>query len=296
MKAKHVYMKGRNGWGLFYRVEDCLVFFTIYSVLVREMGLCVLAFSIMFNHIHSLFKDIVTPVLERFQIRLTTIFGKEYNGEYGRSGPIFQRRFGRAEKKAMKKIIACTAYIFNNPVAGKMCRKAIQNRWTMLAYYNNPNPFSDKLVKHGSRHAMRDALKLVDIYYTEGKYLGYALLRRIFTGLTAMEKQQVIDYIVYKYNFLEYSELEDIFDSFEDAVKVIDSIAGNEYDMEDDCGDHSNYQLLIKYSRLIGCEGPNYDLLPREKIPMISRKLYAKVNATADQMRKFLHLPFLANR
>ncbi len=291
MKAKHVYMKGRNGWGLFYRVEDCLVFFTVYSVLVREMGLCVLAFSIMFNHIHSLFKDISESVLKIFQIRLATIFSKEYNMEYDRTGPVFKPRFGRAGKHSAKKIIACIAYIFNNPVAGRMCRLAIQNRWTLLAYKENLNPFSEKLVKRRSRHIVRDALKVVDIFHREGKHLGYATLRRVFTGLTPDEKQQVIDYIVYKYNFLNYNELEEIFGSFARTLDVIEAIAGNEYDLEDDCGDHSVYNKLIKHSRAIGYEGPNFDLLPPELIPKISRKLYAKVNASAEQMRKFLHLP-----
>lgn len=291
MKAKHVYMKGRNGWGLFYRVEDCLVFFTVYSMLIREMGLCVLAFSIMFNHIHSLFKDIPESVLKKFQIRLATIFSREYNTEYDRTGPVFKRRFGRAGKHAMKKIIACIAYIFNNPVAGKLCRLAIQNRWTLLAYKDNPNPFSLKLVKRRSRHIVRDALKVVDIYYREGKYLGYATLKRIFSGLTPEEKQQVIDYIVYKYNFLNYDELEEIFGSFAKALDVVENIAGNEYDLEDDCGDHSVYNKLIKHSRVIGYEGPNIDMLPPELITKISRMLYVKVNPSADQMRKFLHLP-----
>ena len=291
MKAKHVYMKGRNGWGLFYRVEDCLVFFTVYSVLIRELGLCVLAFSIMFNHIHSLFKDISESVLKKFQIRLATIFSREYNTEYDRTGPVFKRRFGRAGKHAMKKIIACIAYIFNNPVAGKLCRLAIQNRWTLLAYKDNPNPFSNKLVKRRSRHIVRDALKVVDIYYREGKYLGYATLKRIFSGLTPEEKQQVIDYIVYKYNFLNYDELEEIFGSFAKALDVVENIAGNEYDLEDDCGDHSVYNKLIKHSRSMGYEGPNFDMLPPELITKISRMLYVKVNPSADQMRKFLHLP-----
>ena len=75
MKAKHVYMKGRNGWGLFYRIEDCLVFFTVYSVLVKEMGLCVLAFSIMFNHIHSLFKDITQSALFDYDIQQRVQYG-----------------------------------------------------------------------------------------------------------------------------------------------------------------------------------------------------------------------------
>ena len=46
MKATHVYSKGKYGWGIFYCLEDCLVFYTIFSVLVREMSLTVLAFCL----------------------------------------------------------------------------------------------------------------------------------------------------------------------------------------------------------------------------------------------------------
>ena len=196
MTAKHVYMKGRNGWGIFYRIEDCLVYFTIFSVLVRQMKICVLAFSIMFNHTHSLLKDILAAKLSKFELRLQTIFSKEYNTEYGRSGPIFNSPYGKSVKKGVKNIISSIAYNCNNPVAGHMCKRAAENRWTMLAYYNNPNPFSKKLVKRESRHRLRDSLKLVDIYYSQGKHLGYATLRRIFHGLDPEEKRQATDYIV----------------------------------------------------------------------------------------------------
>ena len=196
MIAKHVYMKGRNGWGIFYRIEDCLVYFTIYSVLVRQMNLCVLAFSIMFNHTHSLLKSIIDGRLSRFQHRLGSIFAHEYNAEYERTGPVFKSPYGESDKRGVKNIISAIAYNANNPVAGKMCKKAADNMWTLLAYYNNPNPFSKKLVKRESRHVMRDALKIVDLYYSKGKHLGYAVLRRIYARLDIEEKRQKITELI----------------------------------------------------------------------------------------------------
>jgi len=291
MEAKHVYMKGLHGWGLFYRIEDILVFLTIYSVLARSMNLVVMSFAIMFNHIHSLFKAISSGTLTSFQLRLSTAFAKEYNKEYGREGAIFNSPFGKAKKRETKTIVSCIAYIFNNPVAGKMCEKAIEYRWNLLAYFNNPCPFSKKLVKRKSRHIMRTALKVVDIYYSEGKALGYQVLRRVFRGLTPEEKDQMVDYIVSKYNFLNYNALFNILGSFDDVRMVVDTIAGNEYDMEDDYGDHSCYRKLIAHSRALGFEGPNYERLSSEQIATLSAKLFRRVNASHNQMRKFLHLP-----
>ena len=293
MIAKHVYMKGRNGWGIFYRIEDCLVYFTIYSVLVRQMNLCVLAFSIMFNHTHSLLKSIIEGRLSRFQHRLGSIFAHEYNAEYERTGPVFKSPYGESDKRGVKNIISAIAYNANNPVAGKMCKKAAENMWTLLAYYNNPNPFSKKLVKRESRHVMRDALKIVDLYYSKGKHLGYAVLRRIYARLDIEEKRQMTDYIIYKYNFLSYKDLIEIFNSFDKALETINTIAGNEYELEDEYGDHSNYQKMLALSRQMGFEGPNYEKLSPQQIRKISSILYAKINPTTDQMRKFLHLPMV---
>ena len=58
MKNYHVYIKGVHGWGLFYRMEDCLMFYTLFSTLAREMRLRIIAFCLMFNHIHFLVEGI----------------------------------------------------------------------------------------------------------------------------------------------------------------------------------------------------------------------------------------------
>ena len=291
MEAKHVYMKGLCGWGLFYRIEDILVFFTVFSVLVRQMKLVVLSFAVMFNHIHSFFNKIMPETVTRFQIRLSTIFTKEYNTEYGRMGPVFNHRYGRARKAGAKKEIPCMAYIFNNPVAGQMCKRAVEYRWNLLAYYRNPHPFSEKLVKRSCRYKMRVALKVVDIYYSEGKYLGYPVLRRIFSGLEPKEKQQMVDYIVSKYNFLDYNELFKKMGDYDNVLLVVDSMAGNEYDMEDEYGNHSNYTKLLAASKALGFEGPNFECLSSREIVSLSKMLFRRVNATQEQMRKFLHIP-----
>ena len=291
MQAEHVFMKGRNGWGIFYGLFDCLVYFTLYSVLARRMGLCVLAFSIMFNHTHSLIAKVAFPVIKLFQRRLGIIYSKDYNEEHNRSGGLFKRPFGHSLKKITKKVLACIAYIFNNPVAGKMCRYAIDSKWTLLAYYNNPNPFSKKLVKRNCRHIMRESLKVVDTIYKEGNYLNYATLKRIYNGLNSVEKAQLTDYIINKYNFLDYKELERIYGSFDKALIAIESNAGEEYEIEDEYGDHSNYSKMISITKECNLGDVYCESLSDQQVMRLSRLFYSKLNASTDQIRKYLHLP-----
>lgn len=291
MRATHVYTKGKNGWGIFYRIEDCLVFYTIFSVLVREMSLTVLAFCLMFNHTHAMFLDISRVTLRRFQQRLTHLFVRDYNEEYQREGGLFHQPFGRATKIALKKIMSCIIYIFNNPVAGNMCVKAIENRWTLLAYKDNTHPFSERLVKRNCRFRMRMALKEVDICFKEGKYLNYKTLKRIFEGLTADEKKQVTDYIIVKYTFLDYDGLEDLYGTWENFLTTLDATTGAEHDLEDEFGDHSCYLKMISLINRRGYKGANMEALGQTERNRLINHIRSSVNPPREQLRKFLHLP-----
>lgn len=291
MEAVHVYMKGRNGWGLFYRIEDCLVYFTLYSVLSRKMGIKVIAFNIMFNHTHAMHDDYQHSRMQLFQRRLGVMFVKDYNEEYGREGNLLKKPFGFSVKRISKKIMATIVYIFNNTVAGKMHKRAIEGRWSLLAYYNNPSPFSEKLVKRNCRHIMRESLKVVDICYKEGKYLNYATLKRILHGLDIVERNQIIDYIVSKYNFLDYERLLKYYGTFDKLLVSVDSNAGAEYELEDEYGDHSNYPKMIRLARSKGYEGVCFENISPNEVKSLSQLFYSRINPSTDQIRKFLHLP-----
>ena len=291
MKNYHVYIKGVHGWGLFYRMEDCLMFYTLFSTLAREMRLRIIAFCLMFNHIHFLVEGISQKELTRFMKRLSTLFSLNYNQGYGRSGQVLHKSYGKAAKRSMKKLMGCIAYIFNNPVAGKMCRRAWNHRWTLLAYYQNPHPYSERLIKRNCRFRMRRALKVVDIHIKQREYLNHATLTRIFDGLTSNEKAQLTDYIVFKYNFLNYSRLSEIYESFDKMLVAVDSNAGAEHDMEDDCGDHSVYQKMIAAMNAMGYKGKNIETLRSADRDKLTRHLLGVVRSPRAQFRKFMHYP-----
>lgn len=289
MEAYHVISKGKDGWGIFYRTEDCLVFLTLFSVLVREMGLSVVAFSIMFNHTHALVENVSIPKLVLFQIRLAVTFVKNYNEEYKRTGSLFQV-FVKHPKNTMKLFLSCVAYIFNNPVMGRLCHRPEENRWTLLAYRNNHYPFSRKIDRKYCRGRLRDALKIVDACCRKGEFLNYATLRRIFEDLTIMEKNQVEDYIISKYNFLDYTRLEELYGSFEECIIAVNATAGAEYDLEDEGGDHSCYRRMIAAAAKRGYKGANFETLPPAELGNLASYLLKTCKPSRKQLRRFLHL------
>ena len=291
MEATHAFIKGSRGNGIFYRYEDFLVFFTIVSVIARKMKLTILAFCPMFNHIHFLLKEISLPLLRSFIRQVTSLFVREYNQDYHRTGPVFQRHFGKSIKKGVKIILGCIAYVFNNPVAGKMFKTAIEYRWTLLAYHNSHHPFSVKFQKDSCRNAMRIASRKIDSFFTQGKYLSYNALRDIFKDLDNEEKMQAIDYIISKYNFLAYDELTELYNGYERMITAIESNAGAEYDLEDEYGDHSCYRNMLSIVKSMGYQGSslNFEKLPKETLDSLFLSLKRQTHAKDACINKFLH-------
>lgn len=291
MEAKHVFIKGRFGHGIFYRNADLLVFITMASVVARSMGLTVLAFCPMFNHVHILFKDIDEDSERRFIIRLETAFVREYNKEYSRKGPLFQRPYGRSLKKGAKIILGCVAYICNNPVAGKLCARAMDYRWNLLAYHDSSHPFSDPLAKKSCGNVLRLAFRKVDYFRSSGRILSYGALNSLFKGLSTYEARQLTDYIVSKYNFLSYESLSELYGSIDRMRLAVDSNAGAEFEIEDDFGDHSCYRKMLALVRRFGYDGKrmNFESISPEEYERLFRMIRSGTWAHPTSIKKFLH-------
>ena len=292
MNAHHLYMKGKNWWGIFYRIEDCIMYFTTFSVYAVRMGISFVAFSIMFNHTHATALDETKQRITLFQRQVGVSTAHAYNREYGRKGQLWHHSYGFSIKVAIKKILSNIAYVFNNCVAGKMNRSAIENRWTLLAYYNNSHPFSEPIIKEKCSRRMERALKLIDLSYDNGEPLKYAVQRRIFSGLNRTEKLQAIDYLICKYNFLDYESLISLYGSFEKAMIAIDSNAGAEYDLEDDTGDHSCYMKMLSITRQMFPDlgKLNVEKLSDEQKNQLANAFKTNLVVKDANIRKFLHL------
>lgn len=120
----HIYQRTISGFNLFYSIEDFLVFYTIVAVQARKQRLCLLGLCLMIDHIHILVRPDNLKHLSCFMSACTSLYVREFNARTGRSGSLFEPRYGSAVKMDGKRIRAAIAYLFNNPVEKRLCRMA----------------------------------------------------------------------------------------------------------------------------------------------------------------------------
>ncbi len=288
---RHIYMKGKEGQGIFYRTEDLLYFLTLFCCLARKYHVTVMGVCPMFNHIHYLARFPDTQTLVPFQSHLAKSFVKEYNGEYGRTGTLFQHPYGQAPKQTTKKVRSCLAYVNNNPVAGKLCVKAQDYRWNLMGYCDRCYPFSKGIKRETASPSVRRALSLVDYAHSHNKPLNYALQRQILATLNQEGRNSMTDYILSQYNCLAYSEWEHLFQTVERAFLAIESNTGSEYDLPEDWEDYSRYREMLRIAQPFLMGGKGIDALSTKEKSELALKIGCSVNAPQRQIEKFLHQP-----
>lgn len=290
-ECHHLYIKAQEGMVLFYRADDYLFLYTLFGTLVWRHQLEVEMFCIMFNHIHACLYAQSEESFIAFCRDLSSIFTKGYNKEFNRKGKLLMS-CGYASKSSGKKQRSCLIYIANNPVAGRLVDRAIDYKWNLLAYFVSNHPFSERLVKRNCRFAMRQSLKLADWCFKEGKYLNYTLLAQLFQRLSSKERNQMIDYIIVKYFFVDKHRLINHFGGIEKAVMAIDSSAGSEYDLYEPWEDYSVYLSMIRITMdsCIDYKQFRFHEMSRENLRILRRRLSSIKGATDMHIARFLHL------
>lgn len=288
---KHIYMKGKDGQGIFYRTADCVFFITLLSTLVRKMPVQVLGFCLMFNHIHILarFRDGGGQV--QFLSALIRSFAIAYNEEYKRTGPLFLHSYGQAPKQTAKKVRSCIAYINNNPVVGKQVAHAADYRWNLCAYRCSNHPYSRAIRLNSTRYPVRKAVAYIDYLYSTGQAVTYGAMRQMISGTTSDERRSLIDRILFQYNCLDYSSWDRLFGSYENALKAMEVNTGTEYDLMEDWEDYSVYRDMLQIARSsVLTHRRGIDSLTGEEIAYLVFRFQRELHAKEKQIRKFLHL------
>lgn len=291
--CSHVYQRTRNRFNIFYDLKDYLVYYTIFSIAVRRYGVDVLGLCLMIDHIHMLVSAPELKTLSDFVSFVTSVFVREYNSSIGRSGPLFEERFGSAPKKDSKKLRSAIIYLGNNPVERKICIRAEQYRWNFIAYLASTHPFSDKLVRSRASYHMKKAMKEVDICRSTDKYLNHAILSRMMDRLTPLEKNQLADYIISSYFFIDRSALMSNFNSYEEMLTSMRSTTGSEHDLKEyfDRMSDNVYRDMIKIARNTSQEDVRSVIAssPERKF-QIAEDIQRHTAAPLWQIAKFLHL------
>lgn len=255
---------------------------------VQALGLC-----LMIDHLHMLIRTKDKKTLSRFVSSVTSIFVRQYNEDIGRTGSLFEERFGSAPKSDRKRLISAIIYLGNNPVEKRICAKAEEYRWNFIAYMSSSFPFSSKVTRKTTRNILRKALRIVDWHQVQGKYLTSSLITELMRGMTEEEKNQLADHIVVKYNVIDYDSLLKLFGSYEQMLTAIHSTTGSEYDLDEYIDRLSD----SVYMNMIQCLRSRYDDKVR-KVTVCSSKekfeladyLRLHTSAHMKQIFKFLHM------
>lgn len=293
-QMNHTYQRSVSGFNIFYEVEDYLVYYTIFSVMSRRYGMVVYGLCLMIDHIHTLTSTSSCKTFSKFMSNVAIQFVKEYNRYHNRVGPLFSECFGSAPKAGLKLLRTAIAYLFNNPVERLLCKRAQEYRWNFLAYAASDNPFSDPLVLKKASRRLRRALKEVDGTLKRNEYMTYVQLKRMFVGMNAREKNQLIDYIIVRYNIIRYEDLTTkCYDGYENMLMAINSNAGSEYEVQELRYGRSDaeYRYLYKYVHEKGFKDAGEVIsLPADSKFKLMVDMMNETSVSKLQICKFLHL------
>ena len=289
---QHVYKISADAGVVFYRTVDHLVYYTIESVMSARYKIPVLVRCQMYNHTHKLCAPIDPQQLIACESNINIAFAREYNKEYGRKGRLFHGPFGSASKWSDKDRRSALLYVLNNPVEKKLCRRAVEDRWTFLAYYLKDYPFSEKPVLSKSRWAFRNAMKAIEYEYNSGRYLRYSLLNRLFGSLTPIEQEQLTDYIIQLYFSFDRDACCRLFGSLQQMADAADVSKGKEFDVGAVFDPDSDiaYREMCRVAARHQMLGPGLLNLPDSRKAGLAGLFRQRTTASADQIARFLHL------
>lgn len=298
VKVIHIYQRTVNGHLLFYTVSDFLVFFTTFCSTARRYGIRVIGVCPMYDHLHVLVEVCAPKQLAVFVQAYSHQYSEEFNLSIGSSGSIFSPRYGRAERSGLKEVRSACSYVYNNPGEKDLCKRAEEYRWTFLAYAESKHPFSEPIVLSAASAKMRRAVKTVDYYRKYDKPLRYSWLRKMFDGLVLREKQQLTDYIIRKYNCIDYKRLLSFYDdSYEKACLAFASNQGKEFGLKEEFvpGSHKAYmQIMHVIRQYFGITNiKDIFVLPQKERDAMAKLCRSMTSASKRQIVKFFRGGYL---
>ena len=291
---EHIYIRSINQFVIFYTMEDRLVYYTVFAVMAKRYGVTVLALALMFDHIHHLIKTISRELYGKFIGVTTSTFAMAYNRDSGRKGPLFQKAYGNSAKRRDKDIRNCIAYNYNNSVEKLLFNRAEQDRWNLLAYIDNPHPFSAPIDRKTASKKLLMSMDAVVLFQGRNEFLDYPVVRRLFEGLVPEEREQLLDFIIYLYLPIDKESLLGFYKSYDAMVLAINSNTGKEYDMNEiyEPESHQDFVRMLNLTRRssFATDPRSIILAPDELKWKIVKTFMDRAGASLNHAKRFLHL------
>ena len=125
----HVYARGIDRRALFVDDIDRRRYLALLEHVVAVKRWRCLSYCLMGNHIH-LMVETPEPNLGRGMQVLHGDFARDINIRHGRSGHVFQGRFGSKVMRDDDHLWTTARYILRNPVDAGLCKAAEEWRWS----------------------------------------------------------------------------------------------------------------------------------------------------------------------
>ena len=125
----HVFARGNDRRAIYVDDVDRRGYLDILGRVTRRQRWRCLAYCLMPNHIHLLLE---TPFanLGAGMHRLQGSYAQAFNERHGRSGHLFQGRYGSIHMTTDEHVWAAAAYIALNPVAAGLCNTPEEWPWS----------------------------------------------------------------------------------------------------------------------------------------------------------------------
>lgn len=294
--AIHIFQRTEGHVVLFYTKSDLLCFYTILSICAKKTGIKVLAVAEMYDHIHILVEAASRGEVTAFVQMYSSLYAQEHNRDSGLSGKVFESPFGTSLKRGDKEIRTCAGYIYNNHTNKKLCSRAEEIRWNFLAYAHSSNPFSAPIKRAIASKKMRAAIAIVDSEHKASHPLNHPTLRRLFSGLSKLESEQLTDYIIDAYRFIDYNSIESLYRSYDEMLYSFNANTFNDYDIHEDyqerSGDDTVFREMAKYITSLKVYRNLKDILsaPDNRMMELATELRVMTRATWRQIGAYLHI------
>jgi putative transposase len=125
----HVYARGNRKQRIYLDDRDRRAYLRLLSLVVRDKRWRCLAYCLMNNHLHLL---VETPHanLGAGMESLQGGYAKGFNRRHGRTGHVFERRYGSVPIRTDAQLWWVVRYIAMNPVDAGLCARPEQWRWS----------------------------------------------------------------------------------------------------------------------------------------------------------------------
>lgn len=137
----HVYARGTGRRLIFEDEIDRIQYCRRMSRILDETQGSLYAWCLMGNHVHFVAKMQI-EALSAFVKRLNGGYARYFNGRHGRSGHLFESRFGSEPIKTDEQLMTAVRYVHRNPVKAKMT-VSCDYRWSSYREYISSPSITD---------------------------------------------------------------------------------------------------------------------------------------------------------